>query len=355
MPVPAPHADRGLRQGRQDAADRGNARMTLASGPGRACDDIGSRPVKTDSFVIFSGNASRGLAADIARRAGTSLGSAAVGRFPDGEVDVVVRERVRDKDVFIVQSTAPPVNDHLMELLALVDACRRASASRICAVVPYFGYARSDKRHGRREPIGARLVADLLQTAGIDHLITIDLHAPQIEGFFRIPVDSLTAVDVLCDAIAHRLPDDTVVVSPDAGRLRMATAYADRLRTSVVLLHKTRESGSHARVTHVVGAARGKHCLVVDDIISTGGTIREAVDMLSGAGALPGVVVAATHGVFAPGARAIMTRSGMGDVFVTDTIEQRDRWPGLHVVSVAPLLADAIRCVMSGEPLVRHA
>jgi len=310
--------------------------------------------VKTDSLAILSGSANRGLAADIARRAGASLCSATVDRFPDGEVNVVVGD-VRDKDVFIIQSTAPPVNDHLMELLALADACRRASAARICAVVPYFGYARSDKRHGRHEPISARLVADLLQTAGVGHLITIDLHAPQIEGFFRIPVDSLTAVDVLCDALAGRLPPGAVVVSPDAGRLRMATTYADRLRTPVVLLHKTREVGSRAHVTHLVGTARGKHCLVVDDMISTGGTITEAVEMLTGAGALPGIVVAATHGVFVGGARAAMTRKGIGDVFVTDTIEQREPWPGLHVVSVAPLLADAILRIRSGEPAVPHS
>src|SRR5215207_3997187 len=251
----------------------------------------------TDGFAILCGNANRTLAAKVADAAGVALSDALVERFPDGEVNIEIRASVRDKDVFIIQSTAPPVNDHLMELLATVDACRRASAARIFAVIPYFGYARSDKRHGRREPISARLVADLLQTAGTDHVITIDLHASQIEGFFRIPVDSLTAVSILCDSLKRRLPADTVVVSPDAGRLKMATDYAQNLNTSVVLLHKTRETGADTHVTHLVGNVRGRSCLVVDDMISTGGTMVETVERLVEMGARPGIVVAATHGL----------------------------------------------------------
>lgn len=303
----------------------------------------------TEGFTIFSGNASRALAAAVAKRAGVPVGDAVVERFPDGEVSVEIRESVRDKDVFVIQSTAPPVNDHLMELLAIVDASRRASAARVFAVIPYFGYARSDKRHGRREPISARLVADLLQTAGTDHVITIDLHTSQIEGFFRIPVDSLTAVCILCETLKRRLPAGTVVVSPDAGRLKMATDYAQNLNASVVLLHKTRETGAETHVTHLVGDVRGRSCLVVDDMISTGGTIAEAVDKLVAMGARPGVVVAATHGVLLSGARAKLTAGSIDDVFVTDSIEQRtEAWPRLHVISVAPLLADAIRRLASG-------
>jgi ribose-phosphate pyrophosphokinase len=217
-------------------------------------------------------------------------------------------------------------------------------------VIPYFGYARSDKRHGRREPISARLVADLLQTAGTNHIITIDLHASQIEGFFRIPVDSLTAVSILCDSLKRHLPRDTVVVSPDAGRLKMATDYAQNLNTSVVLLHKTRETGADTHVTHLVGDVRGRSCLIVDDMISTGGTIVEAVDKLVEMGARPEVVIAATHGVLLNGARAKLTAAPISDVFVTDSIEQRtEGWPRLHVVSVALPLADAIRRLASGE------
>jgi ribose-phosphate pyrophosphokinase len=304
----------------------------------------------TDGFAILCGNANRTLAAKVADAAGVALSDALVERFPDGEVNVEIRASVRDKDVFIIQSTAPPVNDHLMELLATVDACRRASAARIFAVIPYFGYARSDKRHGRREPISARLVADLLQTAGTDHVITIDLHASQIEGFFRIPVDSLTAVSILCDSLKRRLPVDTVVVSPDAGRLKMATDYAQNLNTSVVLLHKTRETGADTHATHLVGDVRGRSCLVVDDMISTGGTMVETVERLVEMGARPGIVVAATHGVLLSGARAKLTAAPIGDIFVTDSIEQRlEDWPRLQVVSIAVPLADAIRRLASGE------
>jgi ribose-phosphate pyrophosphokinase len=301
--------------------------------------------------AIVSGNASHTLAVAVARVAGIVRVDAAVERFPDGEVRVEIRERVHDKDVFLIQSTSPPVNDHLMELLAMADACRRASAARLFAVIPYFGYARSDKRQGHREPIGARLVADLLQTAGTDHVITVDLHASQIEGFFRVPVDNLSAVCALCDGLKQRLPAGTVVVSPDAGRLKTATTYAERLDTSVVLLHKTRESGAKAHVTHLVGDVHGRPCLVVDDMISTGGTIAEAVEKLVAMGARPGIAVAATHGLFLPGAQAKLETQAIGDIFVTDTIEQRtSEWPRLHVVSVAPLLADALRRVIR-EPI----
>jgi ribose-phosphate pyrophosphokinase len=301
-------------------------------------------------FSVFCGNASRKLAGAVARAVGVRLGAATVKRFPDGEVSVEIGESVRDKDVFIVQSTAPPVNDHLMELLAFADACRRASAARIVAIVPYFGYARSDKRHGRREAIGARLVADLLQTSGINHVITIDLHASQIEGFFRIPVDSLSAVCLLSDAVKPVLPPGTVVVSPDVGRLKMATQYAQRLNTSVVLLHKTRETGTQPRVTHLVGDVRGRSCLVVDDMISTGGTIAEAVDRLVQEGAQPRIFVAATHGLLLAGTRAKLASESVADVLVTDTIEQpAEQWPRVRTISVAPLIAETIQRVTAGQ------
>jgi ribose-phosphate pyrophosphokinase len=306
-------------------------------------------------FSVFCGNASRKLTEAVARAIGVPVGAAAVDRFPDGEVSVQLRDTVRRRDVFLIQSTSPPVNDHLMELLAFADASRRASAAHVTAVIPYFGYARSDKRQGRREPISARLVADLLQTAGIDHVMTLDLHASQIEGFFRIPVDSLSAVSVLCDAIRRRLPPGTVVVSPDAGRLSMATDYAQRLKTSVILLLKTRETGTETHVTHLVGDVRGRPCLIVDDMISTGGTIAESVEVLLRAGARPGIFAAATHGLLLDSARAKLTTESMADIFVTDTIERAfEDWPHLHVVSVAPLIAEAIKRVTAdrlvGDP-----
>ncbi len=181
----------------------------------------------------------------MATHLGIRLGASAVERFPDSEVAVRLLEPVRRKEVFILQPTSPPVDEHLVELLAFADAVRRSAAERVTAVIPYFGYARADKRHARREPITARMVGDILQAVGIEHVITVDLHAPQIEGFFRIPVDSLTAVPVLSDAIRSRVPaEHAMVVAPDAGRVRMATQYAERLDVPMVVLHKRRESGS---------------------------------------------------------------------------------------------------------------
>jgi ribose-phosphate pyrophosphokinase len=308
-----------------------------------------------DDLVIFSGNANRCLAETIARALGRALGSATVERFPDGEVDVRLHGSVRQRAVVLIQSTAPPVNDHLMELLALADASRRASAARVIAVVPYFGYARSDKRHGDRTPIAARLVADLLQTAGVDHVITVDLHASQIEGFFRIPVDSLSAVPVITAAVRPYLPAGTVVVSPDAGRLSMATEYAAHLDTSLVLVHKTRESGTRTRVTHLVGDVRDRPCLIVDDMISTGGTIEETLEALQQAGAAPGIRIAATHGLLLKQAPPRLSADTVADVFVTDTVRTAvEPWPRLHVISIASLVADAIRRVTGSAGVVNR-
>jgi ribose-phosphate pyrophosphokinase len=295
-------------------------------------------------FIIFAGTANAELAQAVARELGVRLGACAVECFPDGETSVRLDEPVRGREVFVVQPTSPPVNDHLVELLAFADACRRASASRVTAVVPYFGYARSDRRGGKRVPIAASLVADLMQAAGVAHLVTVDVHTPQTEGFFRIPVDSLTAVPALADALRGRLPGDMVVVSPDAGRVRVATEFAHRLETSVVVLHKRRESGTETRVTHLVGDVRGRACLIVDDMISTGGTMAESIEALLDAGARPEITVAATHGLLLAGARENLDHEGVREVLVTDTVRAADEgWPKLRVVSVAPLIAGAIR------------
>jgi ribose-phosphate pyrophosphokinase len=301
---------------------------------------------------IFSGTANPDLARNIARELGVTLGQCAIERFPDGETFVRLDEPVRGHMVFIIQPTSPPVNDHLIELLAFADACRRAAAARITAVVPYFGYARSDKRHERREPIMASMIADVMQTVGIDHVITIDMHAPQLEGFFHVPVDSLTAVDTLAHELRGRLSEGTVVVSPDAGRVRMATEYAHRFNTSVIVLHKRRESGAETAVTHLVGEVRDRPCLIVDDMISTGGTIAESVEALLAAGARPSITVAATHGLFLAGARDRLACAAVREVLVTDTVASTaQNWPLLRVVSIAPLIAAAIRRFLSGESL----
>lgn len=303
-------------------------------------------------FIIFAGAANPALASRIASELGAQLGACVVERFPDGEISVRLEEPVRGREVFIVQPTSPPVNDHLIELLAFADACRRASAERITAIVPYFGYARADKRHGRREPITASMVAELIQAVGINHLVTIDLHAPQIEGFFHIPVDSLTAAPTLCQAFRRRLPGNFVIVSPDAGRVKMAAEYAHRLNATVAVLHKRRESGTKTEILRVVGDVRDRACLIIDDMISTGGTIAESVAALRAAGARSEITVAATHGLLLEGAREKMTRAGVREVLVTDTTPvSRQDWPQLQVVSIAPLIAGAIRRFLADQSL----
>jgi ribose-phosphate pyrophosphokinase len=303
-------------------------------------------------FILFAGAGNPALALAIAAELEIRLGASTVERFPDGELAVRLEESVRRREVFVVQPTAPPVDAHLLELLAFADACRRSAASRITAVVPYFGYARSDKRHARREPITASLVARLMEAAGVDHVVTLDLHAAQIEGFFHIPVDSLTAVPTLCQAVRDRLPADAVVVSPDTGRVPTATEYAHRLGTSVVVLHKRRASGTEPEVTHVIGEVRDRPCLIIDDMISTGGTISRAVDALLAAGARPEIAIAATHGLFVGEARAKLSHQALRDVFVTDSVAMKDpSWPHLRVVSVAPLFAAAIRRLRTDQSL----
>jgi ribose-phosphate pyrophosphokinase len=302
-----------------------------------------SADAATERFVLFGGSANPPLTAAIARELGRSPGRCHIGRFPDGEVEVRLDEPVRGREVFIVQPTSPSVNDHLMELLIVADACRRAAAERVTAVIPYFGYARSDKRHCRREPITASLVAELMRCTGIGHLMLLDIHAEQTEGFFRGPVDSLTAVPELCRALAGELSENTVVVSPDSGRVRMASEYARRLGKPLVVLHKLRESGSKTVVTHVVGDVRGRPCLIIDDMISTGGTIAESARALAAAGATSEFVVAATHGLLLDGACNRMAAAGVARVFVTDSVATPDRrCRHAQVVTIARLIAATI-------------
>jgi ribose-phosphate pyrophosphokinase len=303
-------------------------------------------------FVIFAGTANPDLTAAIAAELGMCPGACAIERFPDGETSVRLLESVRRKEVFLVQSLSPPVNDHLVELLVLADACRRAAAARITAVVPYLGYARSDKRHGRREPISGRMVADVFEAVGIDHVVTMDLHAPQIEGFFHLPVDSLTAVPTLCNILHEKLLPEIVVVAPDAGALRLATDYAHRLKGTVAVLHKRRESGTGTQVTHLVGEVGGKPCLIVDDMISTGGTLASGIEALLKAGARPDLTIVATHGLLLPGAREKLAREAVKNVFITDTVAGAPKdWPRLQVISIAPVIAGALKRLLEHQSL----
>jgi ribose-phosphate pyrophosphokinase len=294
-------------------------------------------------LAIVPGSAHPALAAEVARIVGARVVPAQVDRFPDGELSVRLLEAVRGQAAVILQPTGPPVDTHLVELLALADACRRAAADRVIAVVPYFGYARGDRRHGRREPIMASLAARLIEAAGVTHLIAVDLHAPQIEGFFHIPVDDLGPFSVLVDAVRPALPPDVVVVSPDLGRLALATRVADELHTYAAVVHKRRLSGAESRPLRVIGDVRDRACLVVDDMISTGGTIAGCVDALLRAGARAEILVVATHGLFVAGAEDRLQLPAIGGMWVTDTLPQPDVGLPRTVVPVAPLIAEAVR------------
>jgi len=304
------------------------------------------------NYAIFSGSANPALAAAIAEGLNVPLTPCSVERFPDGEISVQLEETVRRREVFIIQPTSPPVNDRLVELLAFADACRRADAAHVTAIIPYFGYGRSDRRAGRREPIMATMVAGLMQAAGIGHVVTMDIHTPQIEGFFSIPVDDLTATPTFADALCRDLPEHAVVVAPDLGAVKRATAYSDRLGRPTVILNKRRRSGSEVEVSQVIGDVRGRSCIIVDDMISTGGTIVQAIQALHDEGADPDITVVATHGVFTEGARKRLTDAGAGRVIVSDTIPvDAAAWPELHTVSVAPLIATALQRLAAGESL----
>jgi ribose-phosphate pyrophosphokinase len=280
------------------------------------------------------------------------LGRCTVERFPDGEVNVRLQEPVRGREVILVQSTCPPVNDSLMELLCLADACRRSAALSVTAVVPYFGYARSDKRRGGRAPIAASMVAAMMEAVGIGHVVTVDLHAAQIEGFFHIPVDDLSAVPALAQALAARLPSGTVVVSPDEGRFKAATEYGRLLGAPVAILYKCRQNGASTRAGQVAGQVQDRPCLLIDDMISTGGTLAGAIEALLQAGARPEIYVAATHGLFVGGARAKLSHPAIQALYVTDSVPVAPGdWPVLRVVSLAPLLAVAIRHLWTGQLL----
>ncbi|HEX7118502.1 MAG TPA: ribose-phosphate pyrophosphokinase [Longimicrobiales bacterium] len=300
-------------------------------------------------FTLLAGTASRHLAKAIAAEVGVPLGAALVERFPDGETAVRIDAPVRDRDVFVIQATSPPVNDRLIELLAFVDACRRAAAARIIAVVPYFGYARSDRRSGRCEPIMAGLTAELIQAAGVDHVVAVDAHTAQFEGFFRIPCDVLSAVPALAEAIGDEISMDAVVVAPDLGAADRAAELAERFGTSYAVLDKRRTSGTTVEVARVFGDVRGRPCVVVDDMISTGGTIAEAVRALRDAGARPEVTVVATHAVLSGPARERLLALELRALVLTDTIPvATDAWPKARIVSVAPLIAAAIRRLAEG-------
>jgi len=306
--------------------------------------------VATDCLKVFCGNSVPRLASAICEKLGVPLGNAIVDRFDDGEVRIKIEENIRGVDVFIIQSTQPPA-ENLMELLLMFDAARRASAHRITAVIPYYGYARQDKKDEPRVPITARLVADLMTQAGANRVLALDLHAEQIQGFFDIPVDHLYATPVFADFFGKRDLSDYVVVSPDAGGARRARGYARRMgNLPMAIVDKRREVKDRPEAMNLVGDIEGKICLLLDDLISTGNTLLQSCDLLLAHGASE-VRVAATHGVFAGEALKNLAASPIKEIVVTDSLPVYDRAEDkkFKILSVAKLLAEAIRRIHIGE------
>jgi ribose-phosphate pyrophosphokinase len=295
-------------------------------------------------LAIVSGNANPELARELARALGVGVSESLVGRFSEGEIRVKINENVRGKDVFVIQPTCPPTNDNLMELLIMIDALKRASARRITAVIPYYGYARQDRKDQPRVPITAKLVANLITTAGADRVLTMDLHAGQIQGFFDIPLDHLYAVTVFEPYVRRKRLRGLVVVSPDVGGIKMARGYAKRLRAGLAIVDKRRDSPEATEVMHILGEVKGRPCLLVDDLIATGSSLVEAAGALERAGATE-IYACVTHAVLSGPARERIARSSLQELMVTNTIPipPGKRHPKIHVLSIAPLLSEAIR------------
>jgi len=295
---------------------------------------------------IFSGNANRKLAEDICAKLGISLGKANVATFSDGETRVEINENVRGMDVFIVQSTCPPVNDHVMELLVLIDAMKRASADRVTAVIPYYGYARQDRKVAPRAPITAKLVADLITTAGANRVMSMDLHAGQIQGFFNIPVDNLYATPILLRYIQKNFAENLVIVSPDTGGVERARAFARRLNAALAIIDKRREGPNESQVMNIIGNVKGKRVIILDDMIDTAGTMVQAAAALEAEGATE-VVACCSHAVLSGPAIDRIDGSNLKEVIVTDTIPLHDRarqcTKKITVLPVAGLLSEAVR------------
>jgi ribose-phosphate pyrophosphokinase len=300
---------------------------------------------------LFSGNSNPILAEAVARHLDTQLGKVDVGTFNDGEVNVEIHENVRGMDCFVIQSTSSPANNHLMELLIMIDALRRSSAKRITAVIPYYGYARQDRKVRPRVPISAKLVADLIGAPGTDRLLCIDLHAGQIQGFFNIPVDNIFATPVMLEEIRRRYQGPLTIISPDAGGVERSRAYAKRLDANLAIIDKRRESPNVAEVMNIVGEVKDQTCVIVDDMVDTAGTLTESARALDREGA-KAVYAVITHPVLSGPAIKRIAESPLKELVVTDTIPLRpdaQDCPKLQVVTIAPLLGEAIRRINNEE------
>ena len=307
-------------------------------------------------FMVFTGNANPSLAAEIAENLGIELGAATVGRFSDGEVTVELHQNVRARDVFVVQPTCSPTNENLMEFLIMVDALKRASAERISAVIPYFGYARQDRRpRSTRVPISAKVVANLLQTVGVARILTMDLHADQIQGFFDIPVDNIYASPVLLGDLRQKGYEDLIVVSPDVGGVVRARALAKQLGCDLAIIDKRRQRANVSEVMHVIGEIEGRNCVIMDDMIDTAGTLVKAAEVLKERGAKK-VYAYCTHPIFSgPAIERINQGSALDEVVITNTIPLTmgaAQSPKIRQLSVAALIAETIQRIAKGESVM---
>ncbi|KKW67572.1 ribose-phosphate pyrophosphokinase [Lampropedia cohaerens] len=307
-------------------------------------------------FLVFTGNANPALAREVSQHLGTALGAMQVGRFSDGEVTVEIKQNVRARDVFVIQPTCAPTNENLMELLIMVDALKRASAERICAVIPYFGYARQDRRpRSTRVPISAKVVANLLQTVGVARVLTMDLHADQIQGFFDIPVDNIYASPVLLNDLNQKKYDDLIVVSPDVGGVVRARALAKELGCDLAIIDKRRPKANVSEVMNVIGEIDGRNCVVMDDMIDTAGTLVKAAEVLKERGA-KSVHAYCTHPIFSgPAIERIGSGDALDEVVVTNTIPLSDAARAcskIRQLSVAPLIAETIQRIARGDSVM---
>ena len=303
-----------------------------------------------EPVAIVIGEASRRLGAAVCEELRVAATPGECHRFPDGEMQAELLESVRGRDVFIIQATSPPVEQHLFELLLLADACRRAGAARLTAVIPYFGYARQDRRSARRS-LGGRVAADAIGTARFDRLMLVDAHTPAIEGFFDAPIEHLTAIPLLARAAAPSIRDTSVVVAPDLGAVKRAREFARRLEVPLAFVHKTRLDGDAVEAHGVIGEVRGRTPLIVDDMLSTGATLEAAVAALTAAGASTPMSVAVTHALLVGRAREVLAGLPLARLIAADTVAIERPAPHLEITSLAPLLAAAIRREHRGESL----